>query len=72
MTFSQNQLFDPIEGCRDIVCPEGFTASTETCTLLNQQLQPIIDPDTINCAKTALYPEKYEDLDNSSVFSEER
>ena len=28
----QNQIFDPIVGCRNIVCPVGFIASSGTCS----------------------------------------
>ena len=45
MTCSQNQLFDPIEGCRDIVCPEGFTASTGTCMPIVVPTEPTITTD---------------------------
>ena len=39
---SQNQLFDPVEGCRDIVCPEGFTAFTGTCMPIVVPTEPTI------------------------------
>ena len=39
---SQNQLFDPVEGCRDIVCPEGFIASTGTCMPIVVPTEPTI------------------------------
>ena len=45
MTCSQNQLFNPIEGCRDIVCPEGFKASTGTCMPIVVPTEPIITTD---------------------------
>lgn len=34
ITCSENQLFDPVLGCRDIVCPAGLTPVEGICTLV--------------------------------------
>lgn len=34
ITCDENQLFDPVAGCRDIICPSGFTPIGGICTLV--------------------------------------